>query len=105
MLDSLEKLDLLLMTEAKTRKILRDGIHFQGLKYVDSILAEYIGESVIVRYTPSDITSIRVFHNDKFLCQPLCHNLSQKKIGIKEIQQARNKRRREIHKQIKKENP
>ena len=60
-LDSLERLDLLLLTEAKPRKVLRDGIHFQGLRYFDLILAEYVGQKVIIRYTPSDITSIRVF--------------------------------------------
>src|SRR5690606_14216411 len=92
--------DLLLMTEAKTRKVLRDGIRFQGLRYIDPVLVEYVGEEVLIRYTPSDITSIRVFHNDKFLCHPLCQELSQQTIGIKEIQYARNKRRHDLKKKI-----
>jgi putative transposase len=72
MLDSLEQLDLLLLTEAKSRKVLRDGIRFQGLRYIDIVLAEYIGEDVVIRYTPSNITSIRVFYKGCFLCQPVC---------------------------------
>ena len=100
MLDSLDQLDLLLLTEAKTRKVLRDGIRFQGLRYVDTILAEYIGEQVVIRYNPSDITAIRVFYKSQFLCQPLCSELSQVKIGIKEIQKIRNERRRTLRKKI-----
>ena len=99
-LDSLEDLDLLLFTVAKPRRILRDGIHFQGLRYIDLILAEYIGEDVSIRYDPSDISSIRVFHKQKFLCQPICTELSQSKISLKEIQSVRNKRRRELKKKI-----
>jgi len=36
--DSLEQLDLLLLTVAKPRKIHPDGIHFQGLRYLDPVL-------------------------------------------------------------------
>jgi putative transposase len=38
--DSLE-LDLLLLTVAKPRKIHPDGIHFQGLRYLDPVLAAH----------------------------------------------------------------
>ena len=37
--DSLEQLDLLLLTVAKPRKIHPDGIRFQGLRYLDPLLA------------------------------------------------------------------
>ena len=33
--DSLEQLDLLMLTVAKSRKIHPDGIHFQGLRYLE----------------------------------------------------------------------
>lgn len=100
-LDSLENLDLLLLTEAKPRKVMRDGIHFQGLCYFDLTLAEYIGQEVTIRYVPSDIASIRVFFRGKFLCQPICAELSNYTISIKEIQQVRNKRRNLLKKKIK----
>jgi putative transposase len=100
-LDSLEHLDLLLFTETKPRLVRRDGIHFQGLRYLDTILAEYIGKEVIIRYMPSDVASIRVFYGGKYLCQPVCPELSNQTISIKEIQQARNKRRYQLKKEIK----
>lgn len=99
--ESLEYLDLLLLTETKPRMIRRDGIHFQGLRYFDIILAEYVSKTVIIRYAPSDITSIRVFYNGKFLCQPICAKLSNQTISIKEIQCARNKHRTSLKKKIK----
>jgi len=100
LLDSIEYLDLLLLTEAKPRRILRDGIRFQGLRYIDTLLAPYIGETVVIRYTPSNITSIRVFYKGRFLCQPICPELSQLQVGIKDIQHARNTRREKLKKEI-----
>lgn len=41
--ESLEQLDLLLMQEVGTRKVRRDGIHFQGLRYLSLTLAAYVG--------------------------------------------------------------
>ena len=60
--ESLEQLDLLLLTVAKPRKIHPDGIRFQGLRYLDPVLAAYVGETVIIRYDPRDLAEIRVFH-------------------------------------------
>ena len=51
--ESLEQLDLLLLTVAKPRKVHPDGIRFQGLRYLDPVLAAYVGESVIIRYDPA----------------------------------------------------
>lgn len=101
MAESLEALDLLLFTEIKPRKIQRDGIRFQGLRYIDITLAEYVGEYVIVRYNPSDITSIRIYHKDKFLCQAICSDLATEQISLKDVQKARNARRNELKKTIK----
>jgi putative transposase len=65
--ESLEQLDLLLLTVAKPRKIHPDGIRFQGLRYLDPVLAAYVGESVVIRYDPRDLAEIRVLHRDRFL--------------------------------------
>ncbi|WP_282081659.1 Mu transposase C-terminal domain-containing protein, partial [Brachybacterium paraconglomeratum] len=54
--ESLEDLDGLLLTVAKTRVVRRDGIRFQGLGYVSPTLAGYVGRSVVIRYDPRDIT-------------------------------------------------
>lgn len=99
--ESLEQLDLLLLNEAKPRKIHPDGIHFQNLKYIDPTLAAYVGEEVIVRYDPRDMAEIRVFHNNTFLCRAICQQLSGKEINLKDIIKARNKRRKELKQEIK----
>jgi putative transposase len=50
--ESLEQLDLLLLTVAKGRRVQQDGIHFQGQRYLDTTLAAYVGEDVTIRYDP-----------------------------------------------------
>jgi putative transposase len=92
--DSLEQLDLLLLTVAKPRKIHPDGIHFQGLRYLDPVLAAYVGDTVIIRYDPRDMAEIRVFTGTGFLCRALCPELAGTTISLKDITAARNARRR-----------
>jgi putative transposase len=94
--DSLEQLDLLLLTVAKTRRVQQDGIHFQGQRYLDSVLAEYVKEDVLIRYDPADMAEIRVFYHDRFLCRAICPELSGETISLKEIEKARTKRRQQV---------
>lgn len=94
--ESLEQLDLLLLTVATPRTIHPDGIHYQTLRYLDPVLADYVGERVTVRYDPRDLAEIRVFHQDRFLCRAICPDLAERTIGIKDITAARNARRREL---------
>lgn len=98
--DSIDQLDLLLLTVTKSRLIQRDGIRFQGLRYLDPVLADYVGESVIIRYDPTDITSIRVFYKNSYLCQPICQALDGESVNLKEIQAARAARRKSLQKEI-----
>jgi putative transposase len=93
--DSLEQLDLLLLTVARPRKVHPDGIHFQGLRYLDPILAAYVGDSVIIRYEPRDLAEIRVFADTGFLCRAICPELAGTTVSLKEITAARNARRRD----------
>jgi putative transposase len=86
----------LLLTVAKSRKVRPDGIHFQGLRYLDLTLAAYVGESVIIRYDPRDMAEIRVFHHNRFLCRAICAELAGETIALREIIQARNRRRRDL---------
>jgi putative transposase len=67
--DSLDDLGLLLLTLAKARTVRRDGIRFQGLRFIDPTLAAYVGEAVTIRYDPRDLSEIRVFHRNRFLCR------------------------------------
>ncbi len=96
--DSLEQLDLLLLTVASPRKVHPDGIHFQSLRYLDLVLSAYVGESVIIRYDPRDLAEIRVFHDGKFLCRAICPELAGQSVDIKDIAAARNARRRDLNK-------
>src|SRR5207245_2842984 len=70
--ESPEHLDLLLLTVAKARRVHQDGIHFQGLRYLDLTLAAYVGETVTIRYDPRDLAEIRVYEHDRFLCRAVC---------------------------------
>ncbi|MEX2501766.1 MAG: Mu transposase C-terminal domain-containing protein, partial [Trueperaceae bacterium] len=93
---SAAQLDLLLLTVAKARRVHQDGIHFQGLRYLDLTLAAYVGETVTIRYDPRDLAEIRVFHRDRFLCRAVCPELAATTIGLKDLVRARNARRREL---------
>jgi putative transposase len=98
--ESLEQLDLLLLTVARPRRVQRDGVHFQGLRYLDLTLAAYVGEDVVIRYDPRDLGEIRVFHQDRFLCRAICAELAGQTIGLKEILQARNRHRRALRRTL-----
>lgn len=94
--ESLEALDGLLLTVAKIRAVRRDGIHFQGLRYVSPTLVSYVGHPVVIRYDPRDITEIRIFDHDEFLCTAVDQDHHDQTVSLKEIQAARNARRRAL---------
>ena len=98
--DSLDQLDLLLLTVAKARKVHPDGIHFQGLRYLDVTLAAYVGEAVTIRYDPRDVAEVRVFHHDRSLCRAICPDLAGETISLKDVAAARNQRRRQLRSDI-----
>lgn len=94
--DSLEQLDLLLIHEVRSRKVRRDGIHFQSLRYLSLTLAAYVGEEVTIRFDPRDLGEIRVFYHDRFLCRAISAELSGETIPLREIVRVRNRRRKEL---------
>jgi putative transposase len=94
--ESADQLDLLLLTVAKTRRVQRDGIRFQGFRYLDPNLAAYVGEWVTIRYDPGDLAELRIYHRDRFLCRAICPELAGTTIGLKDLERARNARRRDL---------
>ncbi|MGH3155249.1 MAG: Mu transposase C-terminal domain-containing protein [Streptosporangiaceae bacterium] len=98
--DSLVHLDLLLLAVAKSRKIHPDGIHYQSLRYLDPVLADYVGETVVIRYDPRDMAEIRIYCQGRFLCRAICAELADRTVSLKEITAARNARRRELRSQL-----
>lgn len=94
--ESLQQLDLLLLTVPRARKVHADGIRFQNLRYVDTILAAYVGESVTLRYDPRDMAEVRVFYQERFVCRAICPELAGVTVPLREILRARNQRRRKL---------
>ncbi len=94
--ETLEELDLLLLTVAKTRRVQQDGIRFEGLRYSDLTLAAYIGEDVTIRYDPRDMAEIRVYHHTTFVCRAICQDVAGQTLALKDIVRARNERRRDV---------
>jgi putative transposase len=93
---SLEQLDLLLLTVRKTRRVQQDGIRFEGYRYMDVTLAAYVKEEVIVRFDPADLAQIRIFYQDRFLCDAVSTELSGQTVSLKEIKKARAERRKQV---------
>ena len=99
--DSLEALDLLLLTVATPRKVQRDGIHCHGLRYFSLTLAAYVGEAVTVRYDPRDLAEIRVFHHGHVpVPGGVTRHRRRQRSPCKDLQAARNQRRRELRQQL-----
>ncbi|MGI4830607.1 MAG: Mu transposase C-terminal domain-containing protein [Janthinobacterium lividum] len=96
--DSLEQLDLLLMHAVRSRKVQRDGIHFEGLRYLSPVLAAYVGEEITVRFDPRDMGQVRVFFRDRFLCRAITADYAGQKVPLREIVRARNEQRRDLNK-------
>ena len=94
--DSLEELDLLLVMHAKPRVVQRDGIHFEGLRYVSPTLASHVREPVTIRYDPRDLSEIRVFHRNRFLCRAVSEEHAGATVTLKDIEAARRAHRQQL---------
>lgn len=80
---SLCQLDLLL-TMSQSRKVLRDGLHMNGLIYWANELAGVIEERVLVRFDPQNVAFVVVYHKNRYLCTASVPELSGLKISLKE---------------------
>jgi putative transposase len=98
--ESLEQLDLLLLTVATPRSVHRDGIRFQALRYIDPTLAAYVGEHVMIRYDPRDMAEIRVYYQEHFLCRAVCQELAGETVSLKNILHARQQRKRDLQRHL-----
>lgn len=98
--DDLEALDTLLVMVAKPRVVRRDGIHFEGLHFLDPTLAAYVGEAVTIRYDPRDMGEIRVFHRNTFLCRAVNTEHANRSVTLKDVQAARSAYRRRLRQEI-----
>jgi putative transposase len=94
--DSAERLDLLLLTVAKTRRVQQDGIRFQNYRSLDTTLAAGVKEEVLIRYAPADLAEIHVFYQKRFLCRTICQELVGQTVSLKAIAQARDEHRKQV---------
>src|SRR5699024_2650936 len=63
-------------------------------------LAAYVKEPVVIRYDPRDISEIRVFHKDQYLCKAVDPDHANATVSLKDVQMAHAARRRELRGQI-----
>jgi putative transposase len=49
------------------RTVNKDGVHFEGLRFIAGELNGLVGEKVQVRYTPHDLRQIEIFRGDEWL--------------------------------------
>lgn len=98
--ETLEELDLLLVMHAKPRTVRRDGVHFQGLRYQHPTMAGYVGDAVTIRFDPRDLSEIRVFYRNNFLCRAVSEEHAGEVVTLKDIQAARRIHRRSLRKTI-----
>lgn len=93
MLDSLERLNMLLMSIPEDRLVRKDGVHILTYCYFNTELQNgYMRESVQVRYDPSDVSKVYIFHQNKFICTAECDELSGTKPTFQDIQKTRASR-------------
>lgn len=98
--ETLEELDGLLLTVPKHRTVQRDGIHFQGQRYLSPTLAPFVGHPVTIRYDPRDVSEIRVYDHDAFVCVAIDEAHPNQRLSLREIETARRVRRRQLRKDV-----
>ena len=109
---SLAQLDVLLMTFPTRRRVQQDGIAFQGRRYFDCRLAEYVGEQVVVRYDPADLSEIAVYIPDpqvaqdseylreRLVCRARSQDLGGDRVTLKEVVETRRERRKALRQEL-----
>jgi len=98
--ENLEELDGLLLRVSTHRRVQRDGIHFQGQRYLSPTLAPFVGHDVTIRYDPRDLSEIRVYDHDTLLCVAVDEDHPNQRYSLADIQAARRRRRRQLRAEI-----
>ena len=63
-------------------------------------MAAYVGEQVTVRFNPRDVSEIRVYFNDTFLCRAIAPEVAADSISLQQQQSARTRRRHDLKQQL-----
>ncbi len=59
-------------------------------------MAGYVGDAVTIRYDPRDLSEIRVFYSNNFLCRAVSEKHAGEVVTLKDIQAARRMHRRSL---------
>jgi putative transposase len=92
--ESIEKLNLLLLSTKKSRTVQRDGIRFSGLRYFHPNLVAYVGESITIRFDPNDLGEIWVYEHNQLICKAVCEEFQDQSITYKELKKLRTDRKK-----------
>ena len=57
-------------------------------------------ESVTIRFDPRDVSQMRVFHRNRFLCRAVSPEYADRTVTLKDIETARTAYRRSLRSQI-----
>lgn len=99
--DSIEKLNLLLLTAKKFRIVQKDGIRFAGFRYFHPNLIAYIGESIIIHFDPNDLSEIWVYEQNQLICKAVCEEFQDQSITYEELKKLRTNRKKGLRQEIK----
>ena len=97
------ELDLLLMRQDR-RRVYRGGyIRFANLLYKGEYLEGFVGQQVVLRYSPNDITSLYIYRSqsdrDVFLTRAHAQNLETERLSLSEAK-AISRRLRQVRQEI-----
>ncbi len=59
-------------------------------------MAGYVGDAVTIRFDPRDLSEIRVFYRNNFLCRAVSEEHAGEVVTLKDIQAARRIHRRSL---------
>lgn len=63
-------------------------------------LAPFVGRTINIRYDPRDLSEIRIYDHDTFICTAIDEAHPNQRLTLREIETARRARRRQLRKDI-----
>src|SRR5699024_10155913 len=90
--ESLEELDGLLLRVGKPRSVERDGIHCPAPRSPPPARAPLVGRPVTIRYDPRDLSEIRIYDHDSFVCTAIDEAHPNQRYSLHDIETARRAR-------------
>jgi len=98
--ESLESLNILLLTVSDERIVQQDGVRIFNLRYYATEFCGLTGKRVTARYDPQDISYVLIYRENELVCRAICAELANQKPSLKEFMKARNSYKRSLRKDI-----